>query len=189
MPSASSLLFSRLSARSTGAPFRTMTSASIHLDSKKIRPFRLWAKTIYSGRLRPVKWRLERASQTAHDGNSTQITPIKRIKHKPASASSAVCPLRRAFAAKACPFSPKLARGRRLGLFGSDFALEAGFAPAAGAGPPQDNGRGNEDGGVGPDDYPDDNSERKVAQDGAAEQEQTQNRYQRDGAGKDSPAQ
>src|SRR5437773_7881666 len=83
----------------------------------------------------------------------------------------------------------KLARGRRLGLFGSDFALEAGFAPAAGAGPPQDNGRGDEDRGVGPDDYSDDDGQGEIAQDRAAEQEQTQNRDQRDGAGKDSPAQ
>src|SRR6266700_8176613 len=83
----------------------------------------------------------------------------------------------------------KLARGRGLGLFGSDFALEAGFAPAAGASPPQDNGRGNEDGGVGPDGYPDDDSQGEIAQDRAAEQEQTQNRDQRDRAGKDRPAQ
>ena len=83
----------------------------------------------------------------------------------------------------------KLARGRRLGLFGSDFALEAGFAPAASAGPPQDNRRGNENGGVGPDDYSDDDGQGEIAQDRAAEQEQTQNRDQRDGAGKDSPAQ
>ena len=83
----------------------------------------------------------------------------------------------------------RLARGCRLGLLGSDFALQAGFAPAAGAGPPQHDRRGNEDGRVGPDHDADDDREREITQDGAAEEEQTQNRDQRDGAGKDSPAQ
>src|SRR4029077_8816842 len=43
----------------------------------------------------------------------------------------------RNLAVKALPL--RLARGCWLGLLGSDFALQAGFAPASGAGPPQHN--------------------------------------------------
>src|SRR5436305_15104738 len=96
--------------------------------------------------------------------------------HLSSSALSAVKPL--------SPLGSKLARGRRFGLFGNDFALESGFAPTAGAGPPKHNRRGDKDRGIGPDDYANDDREREIPQHGAAKEEQAQNRNQRDGAGK-----
>src|SRR5205807_4894312 len=60
---------------------------------------------------------------------------------------------------------------------------------AAGARPPQDDRRSNEDRRVGADHDTDDDRQRKIAKHSTAKEEQTENWNQRDGAGQDRPAQ
>src|SRR4051794_26224403 len=77
---------------------------------------------------------------------------------------------------------------RRRGLL-DDLLAQAARAAATCPGPPQNDRRSDKDRGVGSDDHADDNRERKVVQDRAAEKEQAEDRNERDRAGQEGPAQ
>src|SRR5206468_3531826 len=140
MPSASSLFFNRLSARSTGSPLRTSTSG---IDNQ----------------LLTCKFCAQRARPSL---------------------------IGQAEFVKSAALTGQRIRGCRLLR---DFPAQSAGAFAASPCPPEHDGRGNEDRRISPDHDADDDCQREVPQDCAAEQEQTQNRNQSDRARQNCAAQ